>query len=427
MSAVIYRFTPPTCTLEIIGRESPFACWTNSNSSKQHQFKLKFDDPRQTTSSQVTIEGSEQELAMLQRAIEQYLQGRLQKTDPLDLESSLKALDSRKPYLKPQGLVHHELFFGCLTHDSDRHKIELGTVQLFDLATALETYQAQLSASSIPTRKRPWQSAGAVGGVIAAVAVAAVAIDNWSESPTQQNRIISQSQPSSDLAEVEEITPPVKPRDRHRAANPKLTEPLASTQRLPPPPAVETPKPKPDIPDPADYSLSRVGQQSGLDNSSSSTIESNRDRVASKAVPAESVVKIPTAVETEERPKSVNSDERTKPDSSLATPENDTKIENELAASSFPKLNELEQVKAFFQNRWEPPTELQQSLEYRLRLNPNGSVAKITPFGKLSRHYLNRIQMPGRGETIISPKSDSSPLVIRLLLDPDGRVQAFTE
>ena len=50
MSSTIHRFTPPTCTLEIVARKSSLAPWASSKREKQHWFKLRFDDPRQVSS-----------------------------------------------------------------------------------------------------------------------------------------------------------------------------------------------------------------------------------------------------------------------------------------------------------------------------------------------------------------------------------------
>ncbi|MCS6941486.1 MAG: DUF4335 domain-containing protein [Geminocystis sp.] len=86
------------------------------------------------------------------------------------------------------------------------------------------------------------------------------------------------------------------------------------------------------------------------------------------------------------------------------------------------------QIKEYFSSRWLPPESLRQSIQYRLEINPEGAVTKITPIGQVAVVYLDKTGMPLLGEKIVSPPGDEdSPLTIRLILSPDGTVQAFEE
>lgn len=486
-SSIIYRFTPPTCTLEIIARKLPLVRWSSSNILKQHWFRLKFDDPRQMTSNQVTIEGSQRDLVKLITATEQYVRVQMQGFSLVDnLDSGSKTIGLKMPYLKPQGLVHHELFLGCLAHNSDRRKIKLGTVQLFDLATALEAYQTKMAASLVLVGHRSQPTIGLIGGGIAAVAVAATAIAISNLPEPQKRDVIVRNQPQpSEILETDKITPPVKPSTKRQTTNPKLTEPLSATKRLPPPPAVETPKPKPNIPDPAEYSLSKVGRQSGLNNpaqklsrDSSGSVEPNRSQESVATImPAdtEAVLTVeepessanfsgheqyPTAqrqsvasrrddimradalnpfevegeaLQERDFPKNtaphIRSLHQVEPSLESKLPTEDTVASSDRleAKKSSLQRNELGQVKAFFQDKWQPPADLKQSLEYRLFLNKDGSLARVIPLGKASQYYLDRTLIPTKGEALISPVSNPPPSPIRLLLNPDGKVQAFIE
>ncbi|MEO0688444.1 MAG: DUF4335 domain-containing protein, partial [Cyanobacteria bacterium J06649_11] len=239
------------------------------------RFKLKFDDPRLTTSKEVTIQGDEQELLQLQTAIDKYVQTQLHSSFELvktNLEiPKLTKVNEQLPYLKPEGLTHHELFFGSLSHDSDRQKVRLGTVQLFDLVTALEAYQNTVAVLPELQESKSELKIIPIWGKIAAVAIATASIATVVTvlKPQQQQNIASdrsQSESTAVIPELNEITPPNSPDPNRQPATPKLDEPIASANRLPPPPAVETPKPKPNIPDPANYSLPQVARQSGLEN-----------------------------------------------------------------------------------------------------------------------------------------------------------------
>lgn len=418
MPSTIHRFTPPTCTLEITDKKLLFSGWLSSDILPNCQFKLKFDDPRQTTFKQITIQGDRQDLLQLQTVINCYVQRQLQNSFPAKaIETTPKRDDiNEKPYLIPQGLMHHELFFGRLTHDSQLHSLKLGTVQLFDLATALAAYQTETMVSGSKPHALP--KVITLGGAIAAVALTAIAIITVLK-PQMQPEIATNTQPHSiKIPELNEITPPSLPDPQQKTATPKLREPIASITRLPPPPAVETPKPKPNIPDPADYPLSDVARQSGLDNSVKHKNTNDRQTKSvninpQTAAKTDVLEEIPTA--TTSPPAKTN----------LVKPAQDLAVKSSSNQPNQP--SQAEQITAYFENKWQPPAELKQSLEYRLILDRNGSIIRITPLGKAAQLYLNQTNIPVNGEAFISPLTKSQPDIIRLLLNPDGKVQVFTE
>jgi len=426
MPSTIHRFTPPTCTLEITGQKSPLSRWTDNNVSKKIRFKLRFDDPRQATSREVTIQGDEQELLQLQTVINDYVQTQLHssfellKANPV---TPVATINEQLPYLNPQGLMHHELFFGSLARDSDRQKIKLGTVQLFDLVTALEAYQAEIAVLSDIEKAKSEQKVIPFWGKIAAVAIATVSIAtviSVLQPQPQQNIASDRSAPESTAAipEFSEITPPDSPDANQKPASPKLGEPLASEKRLPPPPAVETPKPKPDIPDPADYPLSQVARQSGLNDSVKQKKSQPQSTEAEKILGEASPEIISPADKTSQSRQKIE----------LEAEEDIAQTDRDLVAKSSPtQLSQIQEVTAYFENNWQPPENLQQGLEYRLVIAPDGSIQRVVPLGKAARIYLSQTKIPVNGESFISPVSETQPVVIRLLLNPDGRVQTFSE
>ncbi len=416
MSSIIHRFTPPTCTLEITEKKLPFSGWLSSDILPNCQFKLKFDDPRQTTFKQITIQGDRQDLHQLQTVINCYVQMQLQSSFQAKGIETTPKLDgiNEKPYLTPQGLMHHELFFGRLTHDSQLHSLKLSTIQLFDLATALTAYQTETIVSGSKPQALP--KIIAFGGGIAAVALTAIAIITVLKPQMQPERATNtQPQSSIKIPELNEITPPSLPDPHQKTATPKLREPIASITRLPPPPAVETPKPKPNIPDPADYPLSDVARQSGLDNPVKNKNINNRETKSASINPQ-------TAPKTDvlEQIPTVTTSPQAK--TNLVKPAQDLAVK-----SSSNQPSQAEQITAYFENKWQPPLELKQSLEYRLVLDRDGSIIRIVPLGKAAQLYLNQTNIPVNGEAFISPLTKSQPDIIRLLLNPDGKVQVFTE
>ncbi|MGL5795988.1 MAG: DUF4335 domain-containing protein, partial [Waterburya sp.] len=148
MSTSLHRFTPPTCTLEVKEVKSPLAFWKKSTKLQKWQFQLYFDDPRLPTAKQIKITGDRQDLTQLQSAINHYIQEFLQTSFKSNLDIEINNQPNHKqPYLQPQGLVNHQLSFGNLTHNHTADSIQLSTIQLFDLVTALEAYQTQITTS----------------------------------------------------------------------------------------------------------------------------------------------------------------------------------------------------------------------------------------------------------------------------------------
>ena len=141
-------FTPPTCTLEIEQRKLSLSDWKSKNATSRSRFKLKFDDPRKPATKQVTIRGSARDLVTLQQVVDGYLRTYLQTSFSADIsrqELTLEPQSDNLPLFKTQGLTNHELFFGSLDRDCDGNSITLSTTQLFDLVTAFEAYQHQIT------------------------------------------------------------------------------------------------------------------------------------------------------------------------------------------------------------------------------------------------------------------------------------------
>jgi Domain of unknown function (DUF4335) len=438
MSSKIHRFTPPTCTLEITEQKLPLPCRQPLNPAKQLQFELRFDDPRQTNVKQTTLKGNQQDLRELQKAINHYTQIQLQSSFQInnlqpDPASKIRDQEQPIPYLTPQGLTHHELFFGSLSHDSDRPSIRLGTVQLFDLVTALEAYQTKMLALSEVEQRRPWQKIMPLwGGIVALGMIAAIAMVMIFKPQSQQN-ITSEAPPSptpNSIPELTEVTPPPLPNpDRQSVDSLKPRTAIASSERLPPPPAVETPKPKPDIPDPADYELSDVAQQSGFDTTAQAKdqakIASNQKPKSASSISA----KIPIATTAPQAQERVETVEPQDLETKSATGDNllQKPAPRITTRQPSPIPSPTEEVAAYFEHKWQPPADLDQSLEYRLLLDENGSIKRVVPLGKAAQLYLSQTNIPINGEPFISPLGKSQSSTIRLLLNPQGEVQVFAE
>ncbi len=417
MFITFHRFTPPTCTLEIKGNKSPLSRWTNREILKKLQFQLSFDDPRLPTSKQVKIKGSQSDLEQLKIAVDRYVQEFLHASLNRAAKSNVDfkihhKLNNNYPYLKPKGLVAHQLFLANLTHDAAANNIQLSTVQLFDLVTALEAYTTQFAV--LPKLKQSQLNKTIpLWGTIAAATIATVGITAIVfKSPNPQNVATDSKVDSKNIEEssqFNEIVPPQIPKiNRKPTSKPKSNEPLSSTKRLPPPPAVDTPKPKPNIPDPADYPLYQVGERAHLDVAKNKT---------------ESITTTPAETKDQKIAR-LNPQSKTEINSSAKVNNSPSESSEDLGSIS---SSQLQEIQVYFQDKWQPPADLKQSLEYRLYLNPNGSIKRVVPLGKASELYLSQTNIPVKGESFISPLTKSQKSVIRLLLDPEGGVKTFAE
>ncbi|HSF74770.1 MAG TPA: DUF4335 domain-containing protein, partial [Microcoleus sp.] len=187
---VLKRYTPPTCTLEITAKSSPLSRWAGQPVFKSLSFELRLDDPRLPDTEHVTLRGDRIQLETLHEAVSNYVQNLL--GESRDWESNLNSQNGRipagsdspevarntvifdrsvnsselatsnpyslpdsapntsylpvPPRLEPRGLLAHNLFLGSLSAAESGPVVPLSTLQLFDLATALDNCAAEVMA-----------------------------------------------------------------------------------------------------------------------------------------------------------------------------------------------------------------------------------------------------------------------------------------
>ena len=358
------RYTPPTCTLEVVAKQSPLSRWTNRPVLKHLQFELSLDDPRVPEEKQAVIRGDRSQLDILYYAVSRYVQNLLQQS-PAQLDTALVSASgaiaganlpeangslysniynlSASPaspssklvpppppprqsgaiYLQPRGLVSHRLFLGSLATPESGEAIDLGALQLFDLATALDEYAAEVMVlPPLPKeRSRNWQQpllwAGA-GAAATLVAVGVTATFIQMRAPSEV-ATTSGAIETSDAASQETLPLPLPP----EGPPPPLTQPQVQpsptptpsplaeeldtppieeeNRLLPPPPVNPTP-----IPIPSD---TEVPEASESDRTSQSIFipgdiiaDSNSEAAAAPPEPP-AVEPIPTAPDTASIPK----------------------------------------------------------------------------------------------------------------------------
>ncbi len=245
-NSVIRRYTPPTCTLEVLAQSSALSQWMGKSVLKQLEFELRFDDPRLPEEKRIAIKGDSDQLEALCAVVTNYVQEFLQMSpesfwanfsrthdasftsdeaeernfnnSPLQEAQAINSFTQRSVadiHIKPSTHLTHNLFLGSLANPASGNVIELSLLQLFDLATALDEYSADVMALPNLT-PRSTRSRIPTWAPVAAVLVVAVGLapltwqyanqnrqNQTAKKPTAQQNIAlessPQNQPSSTL------------------------------------------------------------------------------------------------------------------------------------------------------------------------------------------------------------------------------------
>jgi hypothetical protein len=451
---------------------------------KNLRFRLSFDDPCMPEERHVTITGDRLQLETLGEVVADYVQqlllGSAAQLDSAALPSVQQgvtpALQS-EPHFKPanrsnpplplkgdavylpsmnstlentaakldihlqlRSLVSHELHLGTLANEESRATVRLSTLQLFDLANALDEYAADtLTLPSLGNFTGLKLSAtwARVAAVLLALGVTTSVFKFVVDmsAPTMQTATSlnesgeSNSQPSGEVEfptlSERGITPPVlqnsappSARDAGQPANSGVSPSTSS------PTAVGSPSP-PALPiqpsNQADPVFPSVTPAPSSDNSNTA----GTSPLLIPAQPEIASAPMQSGTDTAEAPAM-----RSAPPSEaagaplLGTGRSPTTPPTTTLFDTIPQVAE---VRGYFQEHWVPPQELTQTLEYRLTINPDGSMQQFTPIGRASGSYVRQAGMPPVGERFVSPLQSGQTAEIRLILTPEGRVQTFLE
>lgn len=282
-NSVIRRYTPPTCTLEVSAQNSPLSQWMGKSVLKQLSFSLRLDDPRLPEDQRIAIRGNRDQLEALCAAVTAYVQQFLHTQPdkfwesynnsgdatqvlngteaPRDIHNTDTRLSTLgKPYntnntqfnqseirIEPSGYLSHNLYLGNLA-PATGGVVKLSLLQLFDLASALDEYSADvLALPNLNNTTRRRASGIPNWAPIAAVFALALGLTPFTLQYANRARTNQQSQQTAANTTSEALQTPLPT----VAATPGLPTtldtlpPIAASLPTPPPGAVSTNLPIP--------------------------------------------------------------------------------------------------------------------------------------------------------------------------------------
>ncbi|WP_342596647.1 DUF4335 domain-containing protein [Cyanobacterium aponinum UTEX 3222] len=487
-SSSFRRYTPPTCTLEIYNPQPFWGKWRYQSFPQYFSFQLHFDDPRIPKDNRSSIIGDRTLLEKLRQLVDEYINLYLddrqivrdnQTCDiPQDEHTEFICLSRESDY-------SHKLYYHGIEPQRETVEVILTNTQLFDLINALEAYYYDVTKSNQELGEAISSNLGLSIFITALVCI----IGGWfwwryeQNLALQQNPIDNQSQ-SSEAEEfdddIEKVIPPspLDPQSLPSIVTPEVPEELRNRESLPPPestitrppdnnPTAEIPQnfpennsqatltmetpPPPSVNDlpPSTVNNNSQGMNSQLSlsqtislqpsSSNSNTIPSSPPKLNKLPVLSSSNSSVPnlnsfTSEDVSPSQFALNNINKTNDITPPIVIKNPTLPENinnldtsKLVAKKLPPTSAEVEVKQYFISQWQPPENLQQSIEYRLQINSEGQLTKVTPIGQVAIIYLDRTNMPLLGKKIASSLEEDSQATIRLILSPNGNVQTFKE
>jgi hypothetical protein len=390
-------------------------------------------------------------------------------------------------YLEPKGLLAHNLILGHLATEESGPFVKLSVTQLFDLATALDEYAAEAvglpKLNVLSWRKAPPAWSGTAAAVVLAVGVTAAAVKYFDQPKSQPVTTASQPTPTPPPTPAT----PLPTASIALLPTPTVPLPLSTAPTMPPPSRVNipsTPGPLNNLPigsqrstnsslgnqrptttisvNPAEPPVtnakrpnppivpgsiaSRPNSPDSITPSPSIAISKRNSSTSSNEKPATRANKpsVPeTAPSLPDLPSlkpgtstASNSGAQSSPPASARTTSPSAQTSQSASAPTdtadrnntlFDKIPQVGEVRDYLQQRWQPPSGLTQILEYYVLLNLNGTVERIIPINSSAVENLNRTNIPMPGEPFVSAVQGDGNPKIRVVFNPDGKVQTFYE
>lgn len=455
--------------------------WAGRTVATQLRFHLHFDDPRLAEEQRIHITGDREQLEALQHAVAAYVQDLLNQSPQLGelispavgssdstistapkiieispasaSESTSTDAGTQQIYLKPSTGLNHSLFLASLATPATGAAIQLSVLQLFDLATALDEYGADMITLPVTSPRRTGSTPPAWASIAAVLTLAVgatVVLQQLNRSTSPQQTAINSNQaiandPQQQLAAQPSPLPTLPLETLPPPPPTGSTVPLPNTTLAPIPVPNSIPA-SPTAPTAANSAAAPTSQptapqtlvinpelQRGVSNSRQATPNQNPSSAQSGAASSVPVIPIPSPSAQINSPNAGSQAAAQASRGATAAPQQQAATGGRSPAPAPPdpavidNINQVAEARQFFQRRWEPTAGVKRTLEYSLLLDVDGTIQRIEPIGQAAREQVDRTGMPLIGEPFVSPLRDGRVARIRVVLAPDGKVQTFLE
>ena len=374
-----------------------------------------------------------------------------------------------KVYLQPSHNLTHKLFLGDLANQTSGSVIELSLLQLFDLATVIDEYSSNMmvlpTISTETTRPSLPQWVPIAAILVVAASLAPFTWQYAQKIPPNQQKIAKNNH--TDLEKVKEPYPTITDTLPTPLANSTIpSAPLSfpngtipAAPKTSPTPALTIPPntlsypvtpqvPINIVPNPPGNS-SVITAKSGINSTKPKNLPATKNNIPSSvytlppsiaSIPNESFSKIPNTLPSPDLRDlkqdtvgitTLNQDSLPKNNDNLVSRlRAATKTTSETQASNNKTLFDTTQIaeaREYLNKRWQPPTGLDQTLEYSLTLGVDGTIERIEPLNPSARQYIDSSGIPEIGKPFVSSNKSGQSLKIRVVLSPDSKVQTFPE
>ena len=455
------RYTPPTCTLEIYHPQPFWGRWRDQSFPPLFSFQLHFDDPRLAKDDRISIIGDRNLLETLRIKLQKYVNQYLNQstiTNELSSEVPTKLVTDVENviHFSRQSRYSHLLYYQSFAPHAEIIEVVLNNTQLLDLINALEAFHWDATQVKVIGAKA---TISPRLGIALFATVTSISGFWWWQYQQNDGLVIKEQNISSQSKNTSQNFPtviPPSPLDMNQVPEtviPKIPPELINQKTLSPPPIASN-SPNLSVPNRSS------NQKSTNDSTSSSTLNVLPDDSSAQNKQPQSLIKERQNISISPLASLPNLSSSNTNSSSLSSNENQHKEEN-IAILSPPLQKNLPnnsidnsknnpsanlkqhisysdstrkisqdisaEVKQYFQGKWQVPDNLTQSIEYRLQVEDNGSLSKVTPVGQVAAIFLQQTPIPAKNEIITSPFTELPYLTVRLILSPNGGVKTFAE
>ncbi|MFE4105496.1 DUF4335 domain-containing protein [Almyronema epifaneia] len=409
------RYVSESWVLEVVGNTSVLSGWSDRPVIQKLRFRLT---RQPITSHSRQLKGGQPQLAALTAAIQSYTQSQL-----LMAVTSAPTMDTTAQQQKPptaadvflvaQGLTQHRLHLGHLAPQPAEW--DLTTLELADLVTVLENFEAEAIALPPAPQSRPrWRTFTYTGTAAASLLLAVgVATLLQPSPPSLETAQTAGDQTAEVLTEAEaELDPPAPSPTSPDANQPENRLPATTA-----PPATNSNQAAGGTPPPA--------PQPAPGNAAPSSAPPPQTKQPAAAPPAAESPETSAPVASSAPDRGDDTPEETADSSAIASapaPAEFSRSRPSLEAAPT-QLPQLAEIQRYLAEAWQPEATLETDLVYDWVLAADGSVAAVNPVNESAAAYRDRLPVVATDDGPVFSPPGGEGLTVRVTLTPTGEIE----